>query len=191
MSVIVKWGRERLSFALPSKDTPLSSLRKSLADYTHLGAFKLIHKGAILNDDNATLAAYHIVPGSVIALIPTALAAEAPVVSDRPPESAPAVGLTTEESALLTTIHTELATVRSSLAPDLNNLLANQDTSDKREYLRIGELLLQSLLRLDALSPEREWEHARKARKEAVKEVQALLDALDDTIAARKAAGVH
>ncbi|KAJ3503380.1 hypothetical protein NMY22_g18268 [Coprinellus aureogranulatus] len=53
------------------------------------------------------------------------------------------------------------------------------------------KLLLQSLLRLDGIAPERDWHTARKARKEAVKEVQALLDCLDDTIAARKAAGLH
>ncbi|KAF6763066.1 hypothetical protein DFP72DRAFT_874580 [Ephemerocybe angulata] len=191
MSVTVKWGRERLSFALPARDTPLKALRQSLQEYTQIQDFKLIHKGAVLNDNNATLAQYHIVPGSVIVLLPTARAADAPIVSDREPEPAPAVGLTTEESALLTTIHTELATVRSSLTPELNDLLASPEPHDKKQYLRLGELLLQSLLRLDALAPQREWEHARTARKEAVREVQALLDTLDDTIAARKAAGVH
>ena len=42
-----------------------------------------------------------------------------------------------------------------------------------------AELLLQSLLRLDAITAEGEWENARKERKGAVKEVQALLDRLD------------
>ena len=40
-------------------------------------------------------------------------------------------------------------------------------------------MLLQSLLRLDAISAEGEWETARRERKGAVKEVQALLDRLD------------
>lgn len=189
MSVTVKWGRERLSFALPSRDTPLSSLRKSLREYTGLESFKLIHKGAVLNDDNATLHQYHIGPGSVIILLPTPNAPDAPVVSDREPNN---LSISSEESAVLTNIHTELATVRSSLAPELNDLLAHSNQpSDRKDYLRLGELLLQSLLRLDGIAPERDWHTARKARKDAVKEVQALLDCLDDTIAARKAAGIH
>lgn len=49
----------------------------------------------------------------------------------------------------------------------------------EREHVRLAELLLQSLLRLDAITAEGEWENARKERKGAVKEVQALLDRLD------------
>ena len=49
----------------------------------------------------------------------------------------------------------------------------------EREHVRLGELLLQSLLRLDAITAEGEWETARRERKGAVKEVQALLDRLD------------
>ena len=48
-----------------------------------------------------------------------------------------------------------------------------------QEHVRLGELLLQSLLRLDAINAEGEWEEARKERKLAVKEVQNLLDRLD------------
>lgn len=49
----------------------------------------------------------------------------------------------------------------------------------QHEHVRLGELLLQSLLRLDAINTEGEWEVARRTRKSAVKEVQALLDRLD------------
>jgi hypothetical protein len=45
--------------------------------------------------------------------------------------------------------------------------------------VRLGEMLLQSLLRLDAINAEGEWEQARLERKKAVKEVQGLLDRLD------------
>ena len=48
-----------------------------------------------------------------------------------------------------------------------------------QEHTRLGELLLQSLLRLDAINAEGEWEEARKERKSAVREVQGLLDRLD------------
>lgn len=46
-------------------------------------------------------------------------------------------------------------------------------------------MLLQSLLRLDAITTEGEWEEARKERKGAVKEVQSLLDKLDGSWRAR------
>ncbi|RXW14453.1 hypothetical protein EST38_g11400 [Candolleomyces aberdarensis] len=177
MSVTVKWGRDRLAFALPPKDTPLSAIRQSLREYTQLHSFKLVHKGAVLKDDQAPISHYHIAAGSVLMLLPTA--DDVPVM----PSS--------QESALLTTISTELATVRSSLVPELNQLLAAGISSQApaKDYLRLGELLLQSLLRLDGLAPE--TGQARQQRKEAVKEIQALLDALDETIAARKAAGLQ
>ena len=56
---------------------------------------------------------------------------------------------------------------------------AAPSTELEQEHVRLGELLLQSLLRLDAIHSEGEWEQARKERKGAVKEVQALLDRLD------------
>jgi hypothetical protein len=48
-----------------------------------------------------------------------------------------------------------------------------------KERLRLSELLLQSLLRLDAITTDSEWEEARKERKAGVKEVQTLLDRID------------
>lgn len=43
------------SFDLPSPETKLGVVRQIVADYTHLprDAFKLIHAGAIMKDDNA------------------------------------------------------------------------------------------------------------------------------------------
>lgn len=55
------------------------------------------------------------------------------------------------------------------------------------EHVRLGELLLQTLLRLDAIATEGEWEEARKERKGAVREVQALLDRLDGGWRAKRA----
>ena len=45
-------------------------------------------------------------------------------------------------------------------------------------------MLLQALLRLDAIAPEQEWAIARSDRKAAVKELQSLLDQLDNEWAA-------
>ena len=48
------------------------------------------------------------------------------------------------------------------------------------EHTRLGELLLQSLLRLDVINLDGEWTDARKERKSAVRTVQDLLEKLDD-----------
>ena len=76
--------------------------------------------------------------------------------------------------------------IHHSLVPSLEAFLGHLQSLSpppapelEREHIRLGELLLQSLLRLDALTPEGNWEDARLVRKSAVKEVQGLLDKLD------------
>lgn len=54
-----------------------------------------------------------------------------------------------------------------------------------QEHTRLSELLLQSLLRLDAIPTDGAWEKARLERKGAVREVQGLLDRLDGGWGAR------
>ncbi|KAI0743746.1 hypothetical protein C8Q80DRAFT_1182948 [Daedaleopsis nitida] len=209
MSIVVKWGRERLRFALPPPTARLSELRHEIAEYTQLPeqSFKLIHAGAVMKDDNAPISAYGIKPGSTIALIgggdpikpPSSKAGSAQ-------EKAPR----TEENTI-NQIRTELDKVRSKLLPDVDTFLSALAPASaaahvgpeptatalppkpasaagsgtraplkfEQEHVRLGELLLQSLLRLDAIAAEGEWEVARRERKGAVKEVQALLDRLD------------
>lgn len=54
------------------------------------------------------------------------------------------------------------------------------------DHSRLSELLLQSLLRLDALHlPGADWPEARQQRKVAVREVQSVLDRLDNAWASR------
>lgn len=97
------------------------------------------------------------------------------------------------EQGLIQVIENELSQVRKNLAPGVQSFQTglsapsnpNPD-SLRQEHTRLGELLLQSLLRLDALMPNSEWVDARSARKTAVKEVQNLLTQLDG---AWKAAG--
>ena len=106
-----------------------------------------------------------------------------------PPSSKPAPERRTEETTI-SQIRSELENVRQKLQPDVDDflsLLAPAETKAKdskqtdlaQEHTRLGELLLQSLLRLDAIAAEGEWEEARKERKSAVREVQGLLDRLD------------
>ncbi|RPD78198.1 hypothetical protein L226DRAFT_285558 [Lentinus tigrinus ALCF2SS1-7] len=208
MSIVVKWGRERLHFPVPPPDTRLGQLRHDIAEYTQLPAqsFKLIHAGAVMKDDNAPVSAYGIKAGSTLALVGGGEPIKPPSKPSSRTEKAPR----TEESTI-SQIRTELDKVRSTLKPDVDTFLSalaptsaaahvgpeataaaaplkpasaagsgtRRPVEFAQEHVRLGELLLQSLLRLDAISAEGDWEVARRERKGAVKEVQALLDRLD------------
>jgi len=107
------------------------------------------------------------------------------------------------ELSTLLAIQAEIESVRKSLLPAVTSFLSSvsevvsgnlEPTADantpaiptlshedaKATHARLGELLLQALLRLDAITPESGWTEVRSARKGAVKEVQGLLDLLDD-----------
>jgi hypothetical protein len=99
------------------------------------------------------------------------------------------------EHSTISQIRSEIDIVRSTLSPSVENFLQSifhdaysqsyphlpTPTADfEKEHTRLAELLLQSLLRLDAIQTEGEWEEARAQRKVAVKEVQSLLDRLDE-----------
>ncbi|EMD37757.1 hypothetical protein CERSUDRAFT_83529 [Gelatoporia subvermispora B] len=232
MSILVKWGRERLHFALPPPDAKLAVLRKQIADYTQLppDAFKLVHAGAVMKDDNAPISAYNITPSSTIQLIGGDTSAPTPS------SSAAARGKAeprTEEGALAQ-IRGELDAVRRTLVPDVDGFIAALSASSTssatpssssassapastpsrgkpkaksgskaqqqpapstpnealvREHARLSELLLQALLRLDAVGLAGTggdgWGEARAERKGAVREVQSVLDKLDGAWRAR------
>lgn len=103
-----------------------------------------------------------------------------------PPSSKPVPERRTEETTI-TQIRGELGNVQQKLQPDVDAFLSlllpeakeSKHTDLVQEHNRLGELLLQSLLRLDAIIAEGEWDEARKERKNAVREVQGLLDRLD------------
>ncbi|KAF8904440.1 hypothetical protein CPB84DRAFT_1845388 [Gymnopilus junonius] len=173
MPVTVRWGTDRFEFDLPQPDSqiPLSAIRHSVAAYTQLPyhSFQIVHDGAVMADDNAPISAYHLRPNSTIAIVANA---------DIP---AP---LRNTEQAQIASIQSELTSARRLLLPAhqsfLRDILDHPKPALAREHSRIGELLLQSLLRLDAVAPEPDWHTARADRKAAVKELQALLDQLDN-----------
>jgi hypothetical protein len=114
------------------------------------------------------VSAYHLRHNSVIALIGT---------------DDPHLHQQKTEQSVVAAIQSELNGVRNTLLPDLDSFL--QDPTRDLEQRRLAELLLQALLRLDAVVPEAAWEDARRERKDAVKEVQSMLDRLDDAWATR------
>lgn len=140
-----------------------------------------------MKDDTAPIKAYHLVPNAVIAIIGTTDPADlAP--GSRNDVKKQASSPPTEQSTLQS-IQAELDSVRGSLKPSVDAFLGSlpedpsgKDSEDdkKQTHTRLAELLLQSLLRLDAILPEGDWVEVRSARKGAVKEVQGILDRLDD-----------
>jgi len=132
-----------------------------------------------MKDDSQPITAYGLKSGSSITVIGGSTDFPGSKTSQPPPRPT--------ESSLIATIEGELSRVRSTLLQPLdvftNAISAAQIPREdlKQEHTRIGEMLLQSLLKLDAIVPESEWEQARLQRKAAVKEVQALLDRLDNS----------
>jgi len=175
---------------VPPAETTLGEIRRSISEYTHLppSAFKLIHSGAVMKGDAFPISALSIRAGSTIQIVGTASPIPGRRSSSLSSTSSSRIKVRPTEEKTIQTIHDELSQVRQTLVPPLKSLHATLDGSLadavgkeelRQEHTRLGELLLQSLLRLDALSPESEWVDARKERKSAVKEVQALLDQLD------------
>lgn len=173
MSINVKWGRERLQIPLPPPDTKLSVLRQTLSEHTRLppNAFKLIYAGAIMKDDNAPLSTYNIRSGGTLLLLDSTPAAS-------PPAAAAASKPLKTEASTIETIRAELAAVRSTLEPGVDAFLRTPTVAT--EHTRLGELLLQALLRLDAITIDSTWLDARRERKGAVRAVQGVLDRLDN-----------
>ncbi|KAG6335311.1 hypothetical protein ID866_3774 [Astraeus odoratus] len=211
----VKWDRNVLHFPLPPANTPLGKLRADIAEYTQLPeeSFKLVHAGAVMKDDHALLSAYKIRENSTIALIggntvPPAPAPRPPPVKKEPQTEESTINaihtelnrvrsmLVPDVDAFVLACSNPLATLPSSatsLTPASkpaqetavpNNALSKAPTP--LDHTRLSELLLQSLLRLDALcAPGVEWPDARQQRKAAVREVQGVLDRLDSAWASR------
>ena len=130
---------------------------------------------SLLISDNKTykelpaVSAYNLGPNSTIAIV-------SPSASQPPP-------FKNTEQAQISTIQSELSAVSNFLLPAhtqfLADLLTRPKQSLEKEHSRLAELLLQALLRIDAVVPERDWNNARTHRKAAVKQLQSLLDQLD------------
>ncbi|KAG8897122.1 hypothetical protein FRB99_008428, partial [Tulasnella sp. 403] len=181
----------KLHIPVPTPDTTLGQLRQTIADHIHLPptSFKLIHSGAVMKGDSFPITAYSIKSGSTIqvvgglAPIPGRTRKTSTASSPSGSDSRPT------EQAIITLIHNEMTQVRQTLVPSVQSFQTNISSNGnapptnldtlKQEHTRLGELLLQTLLRLDALVPQSEWMDARKERKTAVREVQGLLAQLD------------
>lgn len=170
---------------LPPPNATLGALRKIIAEQTHLhpDSFKLIHSGAIMKDNAAPLSAYKLRENSLVSVIGG---------DTSPPTAEPA---RPTEQGILKSIRAEVGSVQKSLEPDVETFLDDLSPEKSKavvelepEHRRLAEMLLQSLLRLDAVIPDSGWDEARRERKQAVKVVQDLLDKLDNAWKPWKAA---
>jgi len=134
----------------------------------------------VMKDNNAPLSAFNLKPNATIQLIGSA----APPPSARP--QPPVKEVPINQAAMVKIIQAEIDSIHRELLPSLTTFEVSLNASEgpsqeslKQEYTRLGELLLQTLLRLDSFTPEGDWEEARKARKAAVKEIQELLTRID------------
>lgn len=117
------------------------------------------------------VSAYNVRSGGTLLLLDSTPAASPPAATaaSKPPKT---------EASTVETIRAELAAVRSTLEPGVDAFL--RTPTNDTEHTRLGELLLQALLRLDAITIESTWVEARRERKGAVRVVQGVLDRLDD-----------
>lgn len=118
-----------------------------------------------------TVSTYKIRSGGTLLLLdstPAGSPSPAAAAAPKPPKT---------EASTIEVIRSELATVRSTLEPSVDVFLRTPTVD--AEHTRLGELLLQALLRLDAISIDSTWTEARRERKGAVRAVQGVLDRLD------------
>ena len=117
------------------------------------------------------VSAYNMRSGGTLQLLDSTPAASPPAAAaaSKPPKA---------EASTIEIIRVELAAVRSILEPGVDAFL-HAPTVDT-EHTRLGELLLQALLRLDAITIDSTWLDARRERKGAVRAVQGVLDRLDN-----------
>lgn len=76
--------------------------------------------------------------------------------------------------------------------PIKNVLRPSASSTDKevhKQYLMVSEVLLQALMKLDGFEIDSSWTEARKARKEAIRKVQSLLDEIDAAKENRQSTG--
>jgi hypothetical protein len=136
--------------------------------------------------ESSTVSAYSVRDNSTIAII----GSSSPLTEPKPTYSHKESLASRSEQSTVHQIHTEIERVRTGLVPEVNLFLHALATSSPgllfptksftSEYRRLAELLLQTLLRLDAIGADGTWDNARTERKGAVEEVQVLLNRLDE-----------
>lgn len=90
---------------------------------------------------------------------------------------------TLDEPKVVAQIQAIVTNTLEKLKEPIENVLHPQASSTDREvnkeYLMVSEVLLQALMKLDGFEVDSSWTEARKARKEAINQVQGLLDKID------------
>ncbi|KAH0827419.1 hypothetical protein J3R83DRAFT_4078 [Lanmaoa asiatica] len=200
------------SFKLVYKGAVMKEDTAPRASLVSLSDLRNAHVSQTMVDTGGTVSTYKLKENSTIALIGGhTLAPSTPSTTTAPRPPAPSKLKTTPqtEESTISAIRAELGRVRETLVPDVDAFVravsgsegaipefgsahpeSTTPTPTPLDHTRLSELLLQSLLRLDALHMSGvDWPEARVQRKAAVREVQGVLDRLDGAWAARESWG--
>ncbi|TDL19897.1 hypothetical protein BD410DRAFT_392851 [Rickenella mellea] len=118
-------------------------------------------------------------------------------------EDAPMGGISTEEKKLISLIEAELSRVQTTLIPSIEAHLTSlrspspfpspgratsgtTSSPQRRTHMHLDDQLQRSIIYFDGILPEQGWMYARRRRKEAIKEVQAWVEVLEEGWAARR-----
>ncbi len=161
-------------------------LRHKIRHSLGLGSqtFQVLAAGRLIKDDNSSLASWRVQSGSKV-LVRTELEATKRHVGKHVGSKAKK-GPHNSAAAIIRDIDALVSETRESLLADVDFFLASPPESEKERndtQNRLGELLLQKLLKLDAIElpsidpPERMI--AKQKRREGVKWIQALIDKVE------------
>ncbi|GAW04238.1 hypothetical protein LENED_006017 [Lentinula edodes] len=161
----------KTTLTLEDPTLPISALKNYISQWSHLPpeSIKLIHSGAVLKNDNAPLSSYRFRPNATIQVVGSAETIPVP----------PQGSAQKSETTIMTQIQEQLTLSNTTIPFDSTSNPPTSPASIHKEHARLSEMLLQSLLTLDAITVDGEWVQARQERKTAVREVQGYLDQLD------------
>ncbi|KAJ1513093.1 hypothetical protein HMI55_005903 [Coelomomyces lativittatus] len=195
-----------VTFKKPLSQVTLSELADEASLFTSIPKheLKLIFAGGTLKNMGASLASYGIQESSKILILsskPPPLSNQLSFVSSSTPNEASNGTTSTslsfmteerkekneeeeeeEETLIITKIQTILNDVFKEIKPHQVRFFNFREKTREVDKLKLylSEKLLQGLLKLDALSFQAGWMKAREQRKSSVKEIQALLDSIDE-----------
>lgn len=93
-----------------------------------------------------------------------------------PEPAVPSSSSAQSESRVIASIQGLVSEVTAEVQPQIATL---GDDTPRKTVLYLSERLLQTLLKLDGFEIQQDWQEARKARKEAIRTIQAELDKVD------------
>ncbi|KAI8610801.1 hypothetical protein BC830DRAFT_711282 [Chytriomyces sp. MP71] len=195
LTAIVSWKGRKLEIAFRA-DERLADLveRCSAATGVPCERIKLLASGVMMRDPSASLSHYGLKDGSKIMMMgdagptptgprPTAL--PKPSTPPQTPESLAQQKLSDAEMTLTSTLLPEIVAYEAAALAYTQDPAQSHDVSTAKKlrdiHARLGEAVLQTLLKVDGVVVPDGQDEIRARRKEAVKRCNGMLDRLDGT----------